>query len=187
AEHRERLSGYGADIAMAQKNTHPNADGFSPMVLTGTTYAEKKEAGSALLALCHNMLTPDATTVGSYRGFPLELCFDSFSQEYRLTMLGALRNPVPLGTDIFGNLQRLDNALETLPVKEQSCRERLEELGKQLETAKEEVQRPFSKEEELTRKLTRLEELNALLNMDGKDDPDKEKNEEKPKITEQER
>lgn len=106
AEQQVRLAGYGADIAVVKENTHPNVDGFSPMVLAGTTYTEKKEAGAELLALCQNMLTPDPIQVGSYRGLPLELAFDTFHQEYRLTMIGQLRHPVTLGTDVFGNLQR---------------------------------------------------------------------------------
>ena len=112
------------------------------------------------------MLTPEPTQVGSYRGLALELSFDSFSQEYRLTMIGQLRHMVTLGTDVFGNIQRMDNLLETLPVKEQACREKLGELHTQMETAKAEVSKPFPREEELKTKLARLEELNALLNMD---------------------
>lgn len=168
AEQQTRLTGYGADIATVSEHTHPDADGFSPMTLAGTTYAEKKEAGGALLALCQTMVSPDPVQIGSYRGLTLELSFDSFAQEYRLTMLGQLRHPVTLGTDVFGNLQRMDNYLETLPVKEQTCRERLGELQTQLETAKAEVQAPFAREEELKAKTARLEELNALLNMDNK-------------------
>ena len=169
AEQQARLAGYGADIAVVKENTHPNEDGFSPMVLAGTTYTEKKEAGAELLALCQNMLTPDPIQVGSYRGLTLELAFDTFHQEYRLTMIGQLRHPVTLGTDVFGNLQRMDNYLETLPIKEQNCREKLHDLQTQMETAKVEVQQPFAREEELRTKTARLEELNALLNMDKKE------------------
>lgn len=168
AEQQARLSGYGGDIATVKENTHPSADGFSPMTLAGTTYAEKKEAGAALLALCQNMLSPEATQVGEYRGLMLELSFDTFAQEYRMTMIGQLRHMVTLGTDVFGNIQRMDNALETLPVKEQTCRDRLGELQTQMETAKTEVERPFAREDELRQKTARLEELNALLNMDNK-------------------
>ena len=177
AEHRERMAGYGADIQQIKDNTHPNTDVFSPMELAGTTYTEKKEAGAALLELCQSLLTPEAMQIGSYRGLGLELSFDSFAQEYRLTMVGQLRHTVALGTDVFGNLQRMDNALETLPVKEHSCRDKLEELQNQLETAKVEVQRPFPREDELRQKTARLEELNALLNMDGKEKDDAEKEE----------
>ena len=111
---KERISGYEADIATVKENTHPNADGFSPLTLMGVTYAEKKEAGTALLSVCQNMLSPEAIQIGSYRGLTLELEFHSFSQEYRLTMIGQLRHTVTLGTDVFGNLQRMDNMLETL-------------------------------------------------------------------------
>ena len=169
AETQERLAGYGADIAAVKAHTAPNEDGFSPMTLAGKVYTEKKAAGAELLAMCQNMLTPEATQVGSYRGLTLELSFDSFSQEYRLTMIGQLRHVVTLGTDVFGNIQRMDNLLESLPLKEQACREKLSDLHNQLETAKVEVLKPFPREEELQTKLARLEELNALLNMDKRE------------------
>ena len=169
AETQERLAGYGADIATVKEHTAPNADGFSPMTLAGKVYTEKKAAGAELLAMCQNMLTPEAMQIGSYRGLTLELSFDSFSQEYRLTMIGQLRHVVTLGTDVFGNIQRMDNLLEALPLKEQACREKLSDLHNQLETAKVEVLKPFPREEELQTKLARLEELNALLNMDKRE------------------
>ena len=169
AETQERLAGYGADIAAVKAHTAPNEDGFSPMTLAGKVYTEKKAAGAELLLLCQNMLTPEAMQIGSYRGLTLELSFDSFSQEYRLTMIGQLRHVVTLGTDVFGNIQRMDNLLESLPLKEQACREKLSDLHSQLETAKVEVLKPFPREEELQTKLARLEELNALLNMDKRE------------------
>ena len=115
------------------------------------------------------MLSPEAAQIGSYRGLTLELEFHSFSQEYRLTMIGQLRHTVTLGTDVFGNLQRMDNMLETLPMKEQACLEQLSNLQNQLETAKVEVQKPFPREEELKVKVARLEELNTLLDLDHKE------------------
>ena len=169
AETQERLAGYGADIAAVKAHTAPNEDGFSPMTLAGKVYTEKKAAGAELLVMCQNMLTPEAMQIGSYRGLTLELSFDSFSQEYRLTMIGQLRHVVTLGTDVFGNIQRMDNLLESLPLKEQACREKLSDLHNQLETAKVEVLKPFPREEELQTKLARLEELNALLNMDKRE------------------
>ena len=169
AETQERLAGYGADIAAVKAHTAPNEDGFSPMTLAGKVYTEKKAAGAELLVLCQNMLTPEAMQIGSYRGLTLELSFDSFSQEYRLTMIGQLRHVVTLGTDVFGNIQRMDNLLESLPLKEQACREKLSDLHNQLETARVEVLKPFPREEELQAKLARLEELNALLNMDKRE------------------
>ena len=169
AETQARIAGYGADIATVKENTHPNGDGFSPLTLAGVTYAEKKEAGAALLTMCQAMLSPEATQIGSYRGLTLELAFDTFAREYRLTMIGQLRHTVTLGTDVFGNLQRMDNALEGLPIKEQTCREQLSNLQTQLETAKVEVQKPFPREAELNTKTARLEELNSLLNLDHKE------------------
>ena len=169
AETQESLAGYGADITTVREHTAPNADGFSPMTLAGKVYAEKKAAGTELLTLCQNMLMPEPMQIGLYRGLTLELSFDSFSQEYRLAMIGQLRHVVTLGTDVFGNIQRMDNLLESLPVKEQACREKLSELHSQLETAKAEVLKPFPREEELKAKLLRLEELNALLNIDKRE------------------
>ena len=169
AETQARIAGYGADIAAVKENTHPNEDGFSPLTLAGVTHADKKEAGAALLTMCQTMLSPEATQIGSYRGLTLELAFDTFAREYRLTMIGQLRHTVTLGTDVFGNLQRMDNALEGLPIKEQACREQLSNLKTQLETAKAEVQKPFPREAELSTKTARLEELNTLLNLDHKE------------------
>ena len=166
---QERISGYEADIATVKENTHPNADGFSPLTLMGVPYTDKKEAGAALLTMCQNMLSPEAAQIGSYRGLTLELGFDTFAREYHLTMIGQLRHTVTLGTDVFGNLQRMDNALEALPMKEQSCREQLSNFQTQLETAKVEVEKPFPREEELKTKTARLEELNSLLNLDHKE------------------
>ena len=169
AETQARIAGYGADIATVKGNTHPNADGFSPLTLAGVTHADKKEAGAALLTMCQTMLSPEATQIGSYRGLTLELSFDTFAREYCLTMIGQLRHTVTLGTDVFGNLQRMDNALEGLPIKEQACREQLSNLQTQLETTKAEVQKPFPRETELNTKTARLEELNSLLNLDHKE------------------
>ena len=169
AEMQARIAGYAEDIATVKENTHPNGDGFSPLTLAGVTHADKKEAGAALLTMCQTMISPEATQIGSYRGLTLELAFDTFAREYRLTMIGQLRHTVTLGTDVFGNLQRMDNALEGLPIKEQACREQLSNLQTQLETAKAEVQKPFPRETELNTKTARLEELNTLLNLDHKE------------------
>lgn len=169
AEQELRIAAYAADQATVKENTLPNEDGFSPMVLAGNTYADKKAAGSALLELCQNMVSPEAVQVGSYRGLKLELSYDTFSKEFRMALAGKIRHLVPLGTDVLGNIQRLDNALGQYPEKEQACRERLEELQRQLDTAKQEVEKPFAKELELQQKAARLEELNALLNLDEKE------------------
>ena len=151
------------------------ADLFTKRTVRSHRPAERVDTAVEALALSIgekarvDMLTPEAMQIGTYRGLTLELSFDSFSQEYRLTMIGQLRHVVTLGTDVFGNIQRMDNLLESLPVKEQACREKLSELHSQLETAKAEVLKPFPREEELKAKLLRLEELNALLNIDKRE------------------
>ena len=165
----ERIRGYEADRVRLTENTQPNADGFSPMVIQGKHYAEKKDAGAALLAACKAMTSPEAVPLGQYRGFAMELSFDSFSREYKVAFIGELRHTVALGTDIFGNIQRLDNALEAFPDRLAACAEQLENTKTQMENAKIEVQKPFPQEAELAEKMKRLDELNILLNMDKRD------------------
>lgn len=165
----ERIAGYNADIQRAKENTFLNADNFSPMVVEDVTYDEKKGAGSAILVACKAMTSPDPKTIGSYRGFNMELSFNSFEKEYVLTLVGSLRHSVSLGADIYGNITRLDNLISSLPDKLKACEERLADTKVQLENAKAEVERPFPQEEELSQKMERLAELNALLDMDHKD------------------
>ena len=184
----ERIAGYNADIQRAKENTFLNADNFSPMVVEDVTYDEKKGAGSAILVACKAMTSPEPKTIGSYRGFNMELSFNSFEKEYVLTLVGSLRHSVSLGADIYGNITRLDNLISSMPDKLKACEERLTDTKVQLENAKAEVERPFPQEEELSQKMERLAELNALLDMDHRDNeivdgeidkddvPDKEKN-----------
>ena len=165
----ERISGYNADIQRAKENTFLNADNFSPMVVEDVTYDEKKGAGSAILVACKAMTSPEPKQIGSYRGFNMELSFNSFEKEYVLTLVGSLRHSVSLGADIYGNITRLDNLISSLPDKLKACEERVADTKVQLENAKAEVERPFAQEEELSQKMERLAELNALLDMDHHD------------------
>ena len=165
----QRIEGYTADMARAAENTHPNDDGFSPMVIEGKTYTEKKAAGSAILEVCHNMTSSDPVPLGQYRGFDMVLSFDSLAREYKITLKGELHHVTGLGTDIYGNIQRLDNLLSVLEERRTACVEQLENVKVQLESAKEQVARPFPQEEELKAKSARLDELNILLDMDKKD------------------
>ena len=167
--YEERMTGLKKDMAQLAEQTQPGEDGFSPMELQGTRYPDKKEAGTALLAACKAMTSPDAVPLGQYRGFAMELSFDSFSREFKVTLKGALRHPVSLGTDVFGNIQRLDNALAVLPEQFTACGEQLENTKTQLATAKIEVDKPFPREDELKTKTARLDELNILLNMDKRE------------------
>ena len=165
----QRIEGYKADMTQLAKNTLPNEDGFSPMIMMGGTVRDKKAAGEAIIGLCKAMKNPEPIHIGEYRGFDMELFFDSFSREYKITLKHELRHTVTLGTDIFGNIQRLDNALNSFQEKLASCEAQLENTKVQLENAKLEVQKPFPQEEELKTKTTRLNELNAMLNLDKRE------------------
>ena len=162
---QERIDGYNSDIERAKNNTILNDDGFSDMVIEDVSYSEKKAAGTAILATCKAMTSPEPKEIGSYRGFKLELSFETFEKQYVLTLVGSLRHSVPLGADIFGNISRIDNMISSLPDKMAGCKERLADTKNQLENAKAEVERPFPQEEELSKKNERLAELNALLDI----------------------
>lgn len=162
----QRIDGYVADMKLAVDNTHPNEDGFSPMEVESVVYTDKKDAGSAILAACKAMTGPDPVPLGQYRGFAMELSFESFNKEYRITLKGALQHTTGLGLDIFGNVQRIDNLLNGLDPQLQNCKAQLENARVQLASAKEDVGKPFPQEEELKTKSARLDELNILLNMD---------------------
>ena len=161
----ERIDGYNSDIERVKNNTVLNNDGFSAMIVEDVSYSEKKAAGTAILAACKAMTSPESKEIGSYRGFKLELSFETFEKQYVLTLVGSLRHSVPLGADIFGNISRIDNMISSLPDKMADCKERLVNTKNQLENAKAEVERPFPQEEELSKKNERLAELNALLDM----------------------
>ena len=178
----QRIEGYRADIDQRKRNTEPNEDGFSPMIMPGGTVREKKAAGDAILGLCKSMTSPDPIPIGQYRGFDMELSFDTFSREYKITLIHQLRHTVTLGTDIYGNIQRLDNTLGAFEERMAACTEQLENTRVQLENAKAEVQKPFPQEEELKTKSARLNELNAMLNLDKRENEivDGERGEEEP-------
>ena len=181
---KERIEGFTADMNRVKENTHPNEDGFSPMEVDGTVYTDKKAAGSAILAACKAMTSPEAVNIGHYRGFAMELTFESFSKEYQVTLKGMLRHTASLGTDIYGNIVRLDNLLGGLEERMIVCREELENVKVQLENAKQEVEKPFPKEDELQTKQARLNELNISLNLDKKEnefaDGDRDDSDEEP-------
>ena len=152
------------------------------MIMPGGTVREKKAAGDAILGLCKSMTSPDPIPIGQYRGFDMELSFDTFSRGYKITLIHQLRHTVTLGTDIFGNIQRLDNTLGAFEERMAACAEQLENTRVQLENAKAEVQKPFPQEEELKTKSARLNELNAMLNLDKRENEivDGERGEEEP-------
>lgn len=185
----QRIEGYKADMTQLVQNTISNEDGFSPMIMAGGTVTDKKAAGEAIIGLCKSMTNPDPIHIGEYRGFDMELFFDSFSREYKITLKHELRHTVTLGTDIFGNIQRLDNALNSFQEKLTACEAQLENTKVQLENAKLEVQKPFPQEDELKTKTARLNELNAMLNLDKRENEivDGERAEEEPSRSSEDR
>ena len=164
----ERIAGYEKDVELAK--AHPKAqEGFCGMEVESQHYTEKEDAGKAIIDVCTKMTGSDAVLLGQYRGFSMVLAYDGMSNEYRITLKGTLSHTVTLGADVFGNITRLDNALENLAGNLDGERAKLEEAKVQLENARTELAAPFAREEELTEKTARLKELNILLNMDEKD------------------
>ena len=166
AEREEKIKGLTQDMDTAAKNTFPNEKGFSPMVVMGTTYTERVEAGKAILGVCERMANPAEKALGEYRGFKTGIGFESMEHEFFITLYGAFFHRITLGQDASGIITRLDNAIEGFEKRKQSCEIRLQELYKQIENAKAEIAAPFPQEAELEEKCRRLDELNAELNMD---------------------
>ncbi len=172
----ERISGYEKDLTLYEQHsvlepTEANTEDsqFAGMTVKNVAYTEKAKAGAAILEACKLMTSPEPQELGSYMGFPMLFSFDSFHKQYQITLQGALSHTVSLGTDIYGNITRLNNALAEIPKKLEYCREKLITLRQQVETAKEQIEIPFEEEQELQTKSTRLAELNILLNMDKRE------------------
>ena len=165
----QRIADYESDIALAKENTPPDRETFPAMQIHDVVYTEKKEAGQAIIEACKAMKSAEAVLLGRYRGFPMKLSYDSFQKAFIISMYGKQVYHVPLGSDIHGNITRLDNKIQELPDKMLRWQDELENLKVQLENAKEEAQKEFPQEEELAEKVARLGELNVLLDMDKKD------------------
>ena len=141
------------------------------MKIGNRTYTDKKEAGAALIDMCRSAKQPNmAVTIGEFQGFKMSVSFDSFFSKFTISLKGSLSHEVEIGADPLGNLQRLSNALAGMTGKMADVEQKLSNVEHQLETAKVEVTKPFAQEQELSEKLERLAELNALLNMDEKGD-----------------
>ena len=177
----EIIDSYKADIAHFSEHKITDPEQFS-MEISGKVFTEKKEAGAALLAVCKDIKSVDAAMdIGSYQGFNMRIQFDSWSKEFILSVKHESVAKVRLGADALGNITRINNLLESYPEKLAEAEQRLETVQEQMANAKEEVGKPFSKEEELNQKLERLSELNALLNMDEREDTETEQAESKEK------
>ena len=170
----EIIDSYKADIAHFSEHKITDPEQFS-MEISGKVFTEKKEAGAALLAVCKDIKAVDAAMdIGSYQGFNMRIQFDGWSKEFILSVKHEAVSKVHLGADALGNITRINNLLDSYPEKLSEAQQRLETVYEQLANAKEEVGKPFPKEEELNQKLERLSELNALLNMDEREDAETE-------------
>ena len=139
------------------------------MTLQGKFYEEKEIAGNVLLLTCKQHKTSDLQDIGQYRGFELKLSYDAFYNYHKLTLKKNATYQVELGTDVYGNITRIDNVISSISKKLETEKSLLSEIEHQFETAKEEVQRPFAKEDELKEKMARLSEVNKELDI-GKAD-----------------
>ena len=153
----------------AIQHPKPMDDRFVGMEVQGAFYSEKADAGKAIIEACKQMTSPEAIPLGKYRGFDLELYFDSGKRTYCVTVKGETSRSVDLGDDVHGNITRIDNGVERFIESLETAKSSLEDTKNQFETAQKEVAKPFVQEEELKVKLARLDELNILLNMDKKE------------------
>lgn len=168
-EIQEKIQALEDDVKQLEENTILNEDGFSKMKIKGVEYTDKEQAGKAILEACKTKTNPDLEEIGEYRGFKLELGFNSLEKQFTMTMKNKYSYSIFLGSDIYGNITRINNALDGIKDKIPDQKLRLEDIEKQLETAKIEVQKPFPKELELKEKMKKLEELNILLKIDEKE------------------
>ena len=183
-EYEERIAGYENDAAFAEQHKPQGEDKFCPMTLKGMTYTEKADAGEMLLAICKDYPMSAPTEIGSYRGFRMEIYYDTVNAHYCMNLCGKAKHKVDLGADALGNLTRIENELSKLPARLEAAKTKKAETIAQLETAKEEIKKPFAFEDELKEKTERLNALNIELNLNEKDtsvmDTEPEQAEEQP-------
>ena len=183
-EYEERIAGYENDAAFAEQHKPQGEDKFCPMTLKGMTYTEKADAGEMLLAICKDYPMSAPTEIGSYRGFRMEIYYDTVNAHYCMNLCGKAKHKVDLGADALGNLTRIENELSKLPARLEAAKTKKAETIVQLETAKEEIKKPFAFEDELKEKTERLNALNIELNLNEKDtsvmDTEPEQAEEQP-------
>ena len=166
----ERIAGYEQDSARLAEHPKP-AEGIAPMVLNDVTYAERENAGKAIIEACTHMNGAETVSIGSYRGFSMLLSYDGAANEFRMVLKGKLSHTAVLGADAGGNVTRIDNALEKITEHLANARSQLAHTTEQLENARTEMTAPFPKEAELAEKTRRLNELNVLLNLNEQDRP----------------
>lgn len=168
-EYEERIAGYESDAALAEQHKPQGEEKFCPMTIKGVAYKEKSDAGEMLLAVCKENPLANPVEIGSYRGFKLEVYYDTLNTHYCLNLCGTVKHKVELGSDALGNLTRIENELAKLPARLEATKTKKIETEEQLSNAKSEVQKPFAYEDELKEKTERLNALNIELNLDEKD------------------
>ena len=168
AQTKELISGLESDLKRASEHPKPTDDRFVGIEVKGVFFSEKADAGQKIIEACTKMTSPDPVPLGKYRGFDLELSFESFEKVYQVKIKGDTSRTISLGTDAIGNITRIDNAIEKITERLELQKQELEGVENQLATAKKEVEKPFDKEQELTEKMERLSVLNGLLNVDKK-------------------
>ena len=166
---KSRVEGLTKDVETAKLHPKPIDEQPLGMMVSGVSYSEKAEADQAIINACKSMNSPDAIPLGEYRGFQMELYFDTVQRNYVVKLKGETSRDVPLGDDAHGNIVRIDNGIERFEEALADTKNSLENTEKQYETAKQEIEKPFAKEDELRAKTARLDELNILLNMDKKE------------------
>ena len=183
-EYEERIVGYENDTALAEQHKPQGEDKFYPMTIKGVTFTEKVAAGEMLLAVCKENTLANPVEIGSYRGFRMEVYYDTLNTHYCLNLCGKAKHKVELGSDALGNLTRIENELAKIPVKLKVAKTKRTETVEQLQTAKAEVEKPFAFEDELREKTERLNALNIELNLNEKDrsvmDTEPDQSEEQP-------
>ena len=167
-EYEQRIVCYEADTVLAEQNKPQGEEKFCPMTLRGIKYTEKAAAGEMLIAICKEYPLSAPTEIGSYRGFKMEVFYDTVNAHYCLNLCGKAKYKVDLGSDPLGNLTRIENELAKFPARLEVAKTKRTETIAQFETAKVEVQKPFAFEDELKEKSERLNALNIELNLDQK-------------------
>ena len=176
---KNRIAALKNDAQIA--DAHPqDKENFCGMTIKGMVFDEKKAAGERLMLACKEMPNADMMLLGTYRGFELNIRFDSFKNEHQIVLRGELSYPVPLGDDPRGNIVRLDNAIDNFADRIADAENALQNLEQQKQAAEVEVAKPFAQEEELQTKSARLAELDALLNMEHQSSRTEPEAEEKP-------
>ena len=166
---REAIAGLEADGKTRLEHSKPTDDHFVGMEIRGVSHSEKAEAGKAIIEACKQMESPEPVPLGKYRGFELELSFNTMERVYEVRIHASTSRKITLGDDVFGNISRIDNAIERIPDVLEDKRLDLEDAEKQLENAKAEVDKPFPQEEKLRKMTERLKELDVLLNLEKRE------------------